>query len=228
MRHDITPELAGAFIRKAHTLGYEVQRVESAEEPKICLSAFMGEQRICRFEKGGDMRFFRDDPHEKERNELHRLLLSMKEAYDLYRDARPLEVDGVKGFRIISEYGDVVLAARMDEQEEVKYVTWEYCYKHMGVTIGHYFETNYEGAKKDFAIRAGLIPQDQIFTEEELMTLHAACVFYGENFMDITYSGEKELQMLMEKLEEILPEQTADAASQQLSEVEQEDEHGIQ
>lgn len=225
MRYDITPELAGAFIRRASALGYDVRRV--VDDPKLCLSAFRDGQEICRFEKGGSMRFFRDEPHEKERSELHSLLLSMKEAHDLYRDAGPLEVDGVREFRIISEYGDVVLAARMDKYDEVRYVTWDYSYNHSGVTMGHYFETNYEGAKKDFAVRAGLIPQGLIFTEEELKMLHAACVFYGGNSEEMTYNGERELQMLVEKLEDSLPEQTVDAVVGKSEEPEQEDGHGI-
>lgn len=234
MRHEITPELAGAFIRRAAALGYEVRRLEN--DPELCLSAFWEGQEICRFEKWGAMRYFEREPHERERWKLHSLLLSMKEAHDLYRDARPLEADGVEGFRIISEYGDVLLAAKMDKYDEVRYVTWDYSYDRTGVTVGHYFETNYEGAKRDFAIRAGLISQDQVFAEEERKMLYAACVFYGEHDGEMTYGGEKEFMELVEKLEDSLPEQmvetvlerTAEAAPEQSGEQGQEDEHGIQ
>lgn len=226
MRHDITPELAGAFIRRAAVLGYEVRRL--TDDPKLCLSALWDGQEICRFEKGGGMRYFEQEPHGRQRRELHCLLLSMKEAHDLYRDARPLKADGVEGFRIISEYGDVVLAARMNKYDEVRFVTWDYSYDHTGVTMGHYFETNYEGAKKDFAIRAGLIPQSQVFAEEELKILYAACVFLGEHGGEMTFSEEKKLMELVEKLEDSLPEQMTEAALEQPGERKQEDEHGIQ
>ena len=88
---------------------------------------------------------------------------------------------------------------------------------------GHYYETNYEGAKRDFALRAGLIDENQLFTKEELVALHDACVFRGRNDDEISYEDDKKLQAVMEKVEENIPDLIFDR-----EQPEQEDSHGIQ
>ncbi len=206
MRHDITPALVGAFIRRAFSLGYEVRKMEGEDNQKLCLAAFLGEQRICSFEHSGAMRFSKDNPLERERQELHSLLLSMKQAHDLYADAPPLKLDGLEKFHLVASFGDCLLAARMDKSGEVRFVTWEYTYDHTGVTTGHYYETDYEGAKQDFATRARLIPKSRIFSKEEMEALHYACVFCGREDGTLTFEDEKRLREVMEKLEENLPE----------------------
>lgn len=151
------------------------------------------------------MRFMRDNPLIAERKELHSLLLGMKQAHDLYAAAPPFPPAESKGFRLISAYGDAVLAAQMGEDDEAHFVTWQYTYDRSGVTMGHYYETNYEGAKKDFAIRAGLLDEKRLFTEEELTALHAACVFRGQNDEEISYGEEQMLHKVMKKVESNSP-----------------------
>ena len=158
-----------------------------------------------------------------EREELHSLLLDMKQAHDLYADAAPLELAEIRDYRLISQFGDALLAAKMTKDHEVRFTTWEYTYDHTGVTWGHYYETNYEGAKRDFALRAGLIDENQLFTKEELVALHDACVFRGRNDDEISYEDEKKLQAVMEKVEENIPDLIFDRVQP-----EQEDSYGIQ
>lgn len=95
------------------------------------------------------------------------------------------------------------------------------------MTWGHYFETNYEGAKLDFAVRAGLIDENQLFTKEEKAVVYDACVFRGRNDEDITYDDEKKLHAVMEKVESSLPELITGQEQQDERTPEQEDEHGI-
>lgn len=208
MRHDITPALAGAFICRASALGYEVRKVEGEDNQKLCLTAFLGEQRICSFEYSGAMRFSEDNPLKQERQELYCLFLSMKQAHDLYADAQPLNMDGLGDFRLVTSFGDCLLAARLDRGGEVRFVTWQYTYDRTGVTTGHYYETNYEGAKQDFAIRSGLIPKSRVFSEKEMEALHHACAFCGREDRTLTVDDEKGLREVMEKLEENLPQLT--------------------
>ena len=210
MRHDITPALAGAFIRRASALGYEVRKVEEEDNRKLCLAAFLGGQKICGFERSGAMRFSKDNPLRRERQELHSLLLSMKQAHDRYADAPPLNMDGLEKFHLLAGFGDCLLAARMDKSGEVRFVTWEYTYDRTGVTTGHYYETDYEGAKQDFAIRAGLIPESRVFSKGEMEALHHACAFCGREDGTLTFEDEKRLREVMEKLEESLPESAED------------------
>ena len=223
MDHMITPELTAAFTRRAAALGYEIRQTQQAGDEKLLLTAYRSGNEVCKFETGGAMRYMEDNPLVTEREELHSLLLDMKQAHDLYADAAPLELAEIRDYRLISQFGDALLAAKMTKDHEVRFTTWEYTYDHTGVTWGHYYETNYEGAKRAFALRAGLIDENQLFTKEELVALHDACVFRGRNDDEISYEDEKKLQAVMEKVEENIPDLIFDRVQP-----EQEDSYGIQ
>lgn len=223
MDHMITPELTAAFTRRAAALGYEIRQTQQAGDEKLLLTAYRSGNEVCKFETGGAMRYMEDNPLVTEREELHSLLLDMKQAHDLYADAAPLELAEIRDYRLISQFGDALLAAKMTKDHEVRFTTWEYTYDHTGVTWGHYYETNYEGAKRDFALRADLIDENQLFTKEELVALHDACVFRGRNDDEISYEDEKKLQAVMEKVEENIPDLIFDRVQP-----EQEDSYGIQ
>lgn len=223
MKHDITPELAELFLKKAAAMGYSIRKEAEEHDPKLLLTAYKGQEEICRFEKTGAMRFWRDSPFVEERKELHSLLLDLKERNDLYLNAKPLDCEDVRDFRLISEFGNHLLAAKQSKDNEIRFVTWQYDYDRTGVTLGHYYETNYEGALKDFTVRSGLIDENQLFSAEEIAVLYASCIFRGRHDDDLTFESEQELHTVIEKLESNLPQQsTAQEAVH-----EQEDEHGI-
>jgi hypothetical protein len=169
------------------------------------------------------MRFRRDSPFVEERKELHSLLLDLKERYDLYLNAKPLDCEGVRDFRLISEFGNHLLAAKQSKDNEIRFVTWQYDYDRSGVTLGHYYETNYQGALKDFTVRSGLLDENQLFSEEEMAVLYQSCVFRGKHDDDLTFDSERKLQDVIEKLEGNLPQEVVTQQTVQ----EQEDEHGI-
>jgi len=216
-------ELAALFERKAAAMGFSVRREAEEYDPKLLFTVFRGQEEICRFEQTGAMRFWRDSPFVEERKELHSLLLDLKERNDLYLNAKPLDCEGVRDFRLISEFGNHLLAAKQSKDNEIRFVTWQYDYDRTGVTLGHYYETKYQGALKDFTVRSGLIDENQLFTEEEMTVLYQSCVFRGKNDDDLTFESEQELHTVIEKLENNLPQQSIAQESAQ----EQEDEHGI-
>lgn len=226
MNHDISPELTAAFTKRVAALGFEIRTAFANSDKELCLIAYQGQAEVCQFVLSGGMRYFPDNPLIVERKQLHALLLDMKQAHDLYADARPLEIGGIDkedGFRLISEFGDTLLAAKLGRDNEVRFTTWQYDYDHEGVHWGHYYETNYEGAKRDFAVRAGLVDEKQLFTKDELVALHDACVFRGRNDDEISYEDDKKLQAVMEKVEDNIPDLIFDK-----EQPEQEDSHGIQ
>lgn len=224
MKYDITPELAELFTRKAEAMGYSVVKEKSKiQDLKLLFTVFKGDQEVCRFEKTGAMRFWSNSPFMKEREDLHGLLLDLKNRYELYLNASPLNCDGVRDFRLISEFGNHVLAAKLSKDNEIRFTTWEYTYDRTGVTHGHYFETNYQGAIKEFAARSGLIDSNQIFTEEEMAVLYTSCVFRGQHDEGLTFEEEHKLHDIIGKLEINFPQETLIQAHIQ----EQEDEHGI-
>lgn len=218
MKHNITPELAAAFIKRAAVWGFTVRQEENAQDEYLLFTASKHGTEVCQFEKSGAMRHYPDNPLITEREQLHNLLLEMKRAHDLYNDAKPLTCDGVTDFRLVSEFGDYLLAAKLGKDNEVRFATWSYTFDRTGVIWGHYHETDYEDAVKDFALRAGLVDKNQLFTEEELVILHDSCVFRGRNDDDITFDDERKLEAVMEKVESNIPNRIFDH--------EQEHDHG--
>ena len=222
MKHKVTPEFLSAFTRRIAGLGFTAEQ-EAGEN--LLLSVFKDGQEVCKIDHDGNMRFLPEVSPEQERNKISRTLTAMKQTHDLYADAPQLQAEGVSDFRLISNFGDYILAAKMTKDNEVRFTTWQYDYDRTGVMWGHYFETNYEGAKQDFAVRAGLIEEQKLFSEEELVVLHDACVFRGRNDDSISYEDEKMLHSVMEKVESNIPNLIFE--HEQIPMPEQEDEYGI-
>lgn len=116
-------------------MGFEVRFGDS----EIPLFVRKAEQDVCRFDKNGAMRYFTDLSLESERKALKSLMFEMKQAHDHYADARPLAADGLgteDGYRLISEFGGALLAANQGNDNEVRFVTWEYDYDRKGYIGG--------------------------------------------------------------------------------------------
>lgn len=54
-------------------------------------------------------------------------------------------------YRILADFGDAVLAGHPTERG-VQFVTWEWDFDRKGVHHGHYFQGDYEAAKRDFIV----------------------------------------------------------------------------
>lgn len=99
-------------------------------------------------------------------------------------EAPEFKVEGVGNqFKLIAQFNNTVLAARTMQDENVEFVTWDRDSR--GVSAGHYFGSNFIGAKEDFAIRSGIINRDKIFSTDELVEIYR-CV-------EDTLAGEYEL-----------------------------------
>ena len=103
-------------------------------------------------------------------------------------------------------FNEHILAAKMMKSGEYEFVTWLLDYDRNGVTTGYYFGSNFDDAKQEFAMRAGMIDSSLVFTKEKLASIYDACVFRGRNDSDITYEDEKLLRDVLEQVEENLPE----------------------
>lgn len=119
-------------------------------------------------------------------------------------NAKPLPIRDVSEFRLLSEYNNIVLAARDDGDYGLHFVTWEYSFDRKSMGQGHY-TTDYECAKKDFATRSGLIQEKVLFEPEQLRQIYSALLFQGKNDDELTYCTEKELHAIIKKLENIFP-----------------------
>ena len=82
-------------------------------------------------------------------------------------------VDLDEKFRLLSEFNGAVLAARqMEKGYGMMFVTWQRSYDGSGVIWGHYYQDDYQAAKEDFAIRAGLVKAQRIFSPEQMVEIY--------------------------------------------------------
>ncbi len=71
---------------------------------------------------------------------------------------------------------------------------------------------NYEAAKKDFAVRAGLVESQRLFSDEQLAVIRNACEFALEDGATLSYAEEKQLHSVQEQIEVLSAAADAGAA----------------
>ena len=122
-----------------------------------------------------------------------------------------LKVGGLTGdYRILADFGDAVLAGHPTERG-VQFVTWEWDFDREGVHHGHYFQDDYDAAKRDFTVRSGLVQKDALFEQEQLAQIYHALSFVREQDETLSFGRDQELAELMEQVGGLLP---ADALRQ--------------
>lgn len=129
----------------------------------------------------------------------------VKESYDRYDEAEKLNYEGLGHFRKLAGFNGYVLAARLNKDLSLEFVTWQQTYGNTGVTQGHYIY-DYKAAKEDFAVRSGLMDGYKMLSETELKLIHQGLVFLGKDDENLTAKQMKDIGELIEKVEMIVPE----------------------
>ena len=120
--------------------------------------------------------------------------------------APQLKATGLTGdYRILADFGDAVLAGHHTERG-VQFVTWEWDFDREGVHHGHYFQDDYDAAKRDFTVRSGLVQKDALFEPEQLAEIYRALRFVREQDETLSFGRDQELAELMEQVGRSLPE----------------------
>ena len=116
-----------------------------------------------------------------------------------------LKASGLTGdYRVLADFGDAVLAGHPSERG-VQFVTWEWDFDRKGVHHGHYFQDDYDAAKRDFTVRGGLVPKDALFEPEQLAEIYRALAFVREQNESLSFGRDRELAELMEQVSGLLP-----------------------
>ena len=122
-----------------------------------------------------------------------------------------LKASGLTGdYRVLADFSSAVLAGHPTERG-VQFVTWEWDFDREGVHHGHYFQQDYDAAKRDFTLRSGLVQKDALFEPEQLAQIYHALSFVREQDETISFGRNRELVELMEQVGGLLP---ADALRQ--------------
>lgn len=123
-----------------------------------------------------------------------------------YDQGQPLKAAGlVNGYRAIADYNGTVLAAA-ESHLGMQFVTWAWDFNRAGVSHGHYFGGNYEGAKQDFATRSQLIDHNRLFTPEQTIEIYRCCADALNYGLDLTYEQEKNIKSVQEQIETAMPD----------------------
>ena len=107
-------------------------------------------------------------------------------------------------YRILADFGDAVLAGQPTERG-VQFVTWEWDFDRKGVHHGHYFQDDYEAAKRDFIVRSGLVQKGALFEPEQLAEIYRALRFVREQDETLSFGRDQDLAELMEQVGGLLP-----------------------
>ena len=107
----------------------------------------------------------------------HRVAQTADEVYTYVEEvqtAPTLHISGLsEKFHLLADFGGAVLAGReLENGWGYQFVTWIWDHDRTGVSHGHYYEEDFQGAKQDFAVRSGLISKAQLFSPEELTQLY--------------------------------------------------------
>ena len=169
-------------------------------------------QPLCSVDRDGIVRFRPADITGPEVDRQLRTVIQtaghVKEYMRIFERAPTLKVVGLDDtYKVLADFGDAVLAGRSCKTG-AKFVTWEWDFDRQGVHAGHYFMENYEAAKQDFAVRAGLVERQRLFSDEQLAVIRNACAFALEADATLSYAEEKQLQSVQEQIELLLPQQT--------------------
>ena len=168
------------------------------------------EKPLCSVDRDGIVRFRPADITGPEVDRQLRTVIQtarhVKEYMRSFECAPALKAVGLEDtFKVLADFGDAVLAGQLGKKS-ARFVTWEWDFDRQGVHAGHYFMENYEAAKQDFAVRAGLVESQRLFSDEQLAVIRNACAFALEDDTTLSYAEEKQLQSVQEQIELLLPQ----------------------
>lgn len=123
----------------------------------------------------------------------------------LMEQAPQIYISSLEGdYRRLAEFNNVVLAGHQT-RFGMEFVTWEWVQNHTTLWQGHYYGDDYDAAKQDFTTRSGLLPQERIFSDQQLTELYRCIHETLESSYPITLEREKLLTESAEQIKAAVP-----------------------
>ena len=193
-----------------HRAGFETKPPEDCQLPILWNDA-----PLCRITGKGSVLYHQENVDSIRAQDVLQSVIDtakMTSEYMVILEYAPrLKASGLTGdYRILADFGDAVLAGHPTERG-VQFVTWEWDFDRKGVHHGHYFQEDYDAAKRDFTVRGNLVPKDALFEPEQLAQIYHALSFVREQDETLSFGRDQELKELMEQVGGLLP---ADALRQ--------------
>ena len=184
--------------------GFTVEPIEDHHLP-VCWE----KGRLCRITGRGSVFYRREDADTPQAEDalfrVEDIAAKTLEYMTAMETAPRLKATDLTGdYRILADFGDAVLAGHPTERG-VQFVTWEWDFDREGVHHGHYFQDDYEAAKRDFTVRSGLVQKDALFEQEQLAQIYHALSFVREQDETLSFGRDQELAELMDQVGGLLP-----------------------
>ena len=165
---------------------------------------------LCRISETGSVRYRDADIGSVEREDALQEVTQTAETVSEYMklmDAAPLlKAQGLdETYKLLADFNGVVLAGH-SSRLGVQFVTWDWDYERTGVSQGHYMSNHYEAAKKDFAVRSGLVWKQQLFSPEHLTEIYRCVQDTLVHLYNLTYDREKCLGKIQEQITNLVPD----------------------
>lgn len=159
----------------------------------------------------GDVTLLSSDGNDEKANDLyHHVAATAGEVYnyvDAVQSAPFLRATSLsEPFHLLADFGGAVLAGQeLGNGRGYQFATWIWDFNREGLTYGHYFQGDFQGAKQDFAVRSGLISKAQLFTPAQLIELYRATDYLLEEGAEPNDKQLKSIQEARSKIEYIIP-----------------------
>lgn len=165
---------------------------------------------LCRISETGSVRYRDVDIGSVEREDaLHEVTQTAETVSEYMKlmDAAPLlKAQGLdETYKLLADFNGVVLAGH-SSRLGIQFVTWDWDYERTGVSQGHYMSNHYEAAKKDFAVRSGLVWEQQLFSPEHLTEIYRCVQDTLDHPYNLTYDREKCLGKIQEQITDLVPD----------------------
>ena len=170
---------------------------------------------LCEVTENGGITYRNEDIDEPERidakDKVYEIVRTTAEYMRQMETAPFLKADGLEdGYKVLADFNGIVLAG-IQSKYGAQFVTWDWSFDRKGVCHGHYYtglysSGNYDAAKRDFAVRSGLIPKQQLFQEEQLIEIYRCCTDTLQGGFELSYDQEKTIQEVRKQIEECLPD----------------------
>ena len=199
-----------AFMELSRCL--EKEEIKSVNQEDKRLEVFLHSQPVLYVSPASDVFLLPAGSQNEEASELyHQVAMAADEVYsyvETMQNAPLLHAPGLhEDFRLLADFGGAVLAGQERENGQgYQFVTWIWDYDRTGVSHGHYYEDDFQSAKRDFAVRSGLIPRAQLFTPEELTELYRAAEHWFYEGPELDYKQQKAIQEARTKIEYTVPD----------------------
>ncbi|MCI9402510.1 MAG: hypothetical protein HFF04_02405 [Oscillospiraceae bacterium] len=129
-----------------------------------------------------------------------------KEYMKFMEQAPQIKASGLDGdYRALAEFNNVVLAGHQT-RFGMEFVTWEWVQNHTSLWQGHYYGDDYDAAKQDFTIRSGLLPSEQLFSDEQLTEIYRSIHETLESEYPLTAEREQILKDTAAQIERTVPD----------------------